>query len=64
MERRTSLITIRANQRERALLAAVAHRLNETEAGAFRKLLVEKAERLGLPTANDERQPDRVGVLA
>lgn len=62
MLRRDSLITIRANAEERRLLAAVAQRLEQTEAAAFRQLLAEKAERLGLTDSDEKRQPRRAGV--
>ncbi len=56
MARRESLLTVRANANERELIAAVAQRLERSEADTVRLLLRREAERLGISATNEQRQ--------
>jgi antitoxin component of RelBE/YafQ-DinJ toxin-antitoxin module len=62
---RNAALNVRLNANERQLAEAVAERLERTESDMVRLLLREKARQLGIiPTTNDDRRPQQVGVIS
>lgn len=60
---RNAALNVRVTLPERQLAEAVAERLERTESDMVRLLVREKARQLGIiPTTNDDRRPQGVGV--
>jgi len=60
---RDTFLNVRLNANERQVAEAVAERLERNGSDLVRLLLREKARQLGIiPTTNDDRRPQQVGV--